>query len=65
MKKVFIILGLALMSSVALAQEVTAEEAYHNWELSLVRVSFTADAGVEIPWIANATLQPQIEFIWR
>ncbi len=65
MKKLFILLMVAMMSFGAFAQEETAAEAYHAWELSLVRISFVADVGVQIPWIANASLQPQFEFIWR
>ena len=52
-------------TSSAFSQKETAEQAFHQWELSLVRISFVADVGVQIPWIANASLQPQIEFIWR
>ena len=65
MKKILIICMIAFMSFSAFAQEESAEEVFQQWELSLVRINFAASIGVEIPWLANSTLQPQIEFIWK
>lgn len=65
MKKLLILLMIAFMSFSAMAKEDSAEEAFHQWELSLVRINFVASVGIEIAWITSVTLQPQVEFIWK